>query len=105
MPKKITVIPGDGIGPEVIAQALLVLKQIEKLYGHSFETREALAGGAALDQTGVPLPDETLRLCRESDAVLLGALGGPKWDKNPPGLKPENGLLGSTRRTWAICKP
>ena len=94
MPRKITVIPGDGIGPEVIAQALLVLKQIEKLHGHSFETREALAGGAALDRTGVPLPEETLRLCRESDAVLLGALGGPKWDKNPPGLKPENGLLG-----------
>jgi 3-isopropylmalate dehydrogenase len=94
VPKKITVIPGDGIGKEVIAQALLVLKRIEELYGHIFETREALAGGAALDQTGVPLPEETLRLCRESDAVLLGALGGPQWDANPPGLKPENGLLG-----------
>jgi len=92
--KQITVIPGDGIGKEVIEQALLVLGRIEKLRGHSFKTVEALAGGAALDKTGVPLPGETLSLCRQSDAVLLGALGGPKWENNPPGLKPENGLLG-----------
>ncbi|MEW5977237.1 MAG: 3-isopropylmalate dehydrogenase [Acidobacteriota bacterium] len=94
MKKKVTVIPGDGIGPEVIGQALLVLKRIEQVYGHEFETREALAGGAALDATGGPLPPATLEACRSSDAVLLGALGGPKWDQNPPGLKPENGLLG-----------
>ena len=92
--KRITVIPGDGIGREVVEQALLVLKKIEKVYGHRFEAQEALAGGAALDVAGVPLPAATLDLCRQSHAVLLGALGGPKWDANPPGLKPENGLLG-----------
>ena len=92
--KKITVIPGDGIGTEVVEQALLVLDRIESVYGHRFERQEALAGGAALDATGVPLPAETLEKCKASDAVLLGALGGPKWDGNPPGKKPENGLLG-----------
>ena len=92
--KRITVIPGDGIGREVVEQALLVLKKIEKVYGHRFEAQEALAGGAALDVAGVPLPAVTLDRCRQSHAVLLGALGGPKWDANPPGLKPENGLLG-----------
>ncbi|MCI0418803.1 MAG: 3-isopropylmalate dehydrogenase [Acidobacteria bacterium] len=94
MQKKITVIPGDGIGTEVIEQALLVLDKIEKVYRHRFERQEAVAGGAALDATGVPLPAETLERCKASDAVLLGALGGPKWDSNPPGMKPENGLLG-----------
>ncbi len=91
--KRITVIPGDGIGTEVTEQALLVLKRIERLYGHQFETQQALAGGVAFDSTGTPLPPEALETCRNSDAVLLGALGGPKWDNNPPGLKPENGLL------------
>ena len=94
MQKKITVIPGDGIGTEVVEQALRVLDRIETVYGHRFERQEALAGGAALDATGVPLPAETLEKCKASDAVLLGALGGPKWDNNPPGKKPENGLLG-----------
>ena len=94
MQKKITVIPGDGIGTEVVEQALRVLDRIETVYGHRFERQEALAGGAALDATGVPLPSETLEKCKTSDAVLLGALGGPKWDNNPPGKKPENGLLG-----------
>jgi 3-isopropylmalate dehydrogenase len=92
--KKITVIRGDGIGPEVVEQALRVLDKIERVYGHRFERLEALAGGAALDATGVPLPIETLERCKGSDAVLLGALGGPKWDSNPPGKKPETGLLG-----------
>lgn len=94
MQKKITVIPGDGIGTEVVEQALRVLDKIEAAYGHRFERQEALAGGAALDATGSPLPSETLEKCKASDAVLLGALGGPKWDNNPPGKKPENGLLG-----------
>ena len=94
MQKKITVIPGDGIGIEVVVQALRVLDRIETVYGHRFERQQAVAGGAALDATGVPLPAETLEKCKSSDAVLLGALGGPKWDGNPPGKKPENGLLG-----------
>lgn len=94
MKKSITVIPGDGIGQEVVSGALDVLGAISQKFGHTFEYRNALAGGAALDATGVPLPDETLTLCKESDAVLLGAVGGPKWDSNPQHLKPERALLG-----------
>ena len=90
----ITVIPGDGIGQEVVAGAVKVLETIASKYGHKFSMRQALAGGAALDAAGVPLPEETMASCRDSDAVLLGAVGGPKWDGNPPHLKPEQALLG-----------
>lgn len=91
---KIAVIPGDGIGPEVVKQAIMVLEAIAQKFGHEFEFQEVLMGGAALDAVGVPLPDETLRVCLESDAVLLGAVGGPKWDNLPGHLRPEAGLLG-----------
>lgn len=94
MKKTITVIPGDGIGQEVVAGALQVLEVIAKKFNHAFEYKNALAGGAALDAKGIPLPDETLKMCKESDAVLLGAVGGPKWDSNPQELKPERALLG-----------
>jgi 3-isopropylmalate dehydrogenase len=95
MTRKITVIPGDGIGTEVVAGALKVLAAIEKKFNRSFQYTEALAGGAALDSpAGVPLPDATLEACRQSEAVLLGAVGGPKWDANPQHLKPEQALLG-----------
>lgn len=94
MKKTITVIPGDGIGQEVIASALRVLDVVAKKFNHIFEYKEALAGGAALDATGSPLPDYTLKLAKASDAVLLGAVGGPKWDSNPQHLKPERALLG-----------
>jgi 3-isopropylmalate dehydrogenase len=94
MKKIITVISGDGIGQEVVAGALHVLEVIAKKFNHTFEYKDALAGGAALDAKGIPLPDETLALCKESDAVLLGAVGGPKWDSNPQELKPERALLG-----------
>ncbi|MEW5799700.1 MAG: 3-isopropylmalate dehydrogenase [Bacteroidota bacterium] len=94
MKKIITVIPGDGIGQEVVAGALQVLEVIAKKFSHTFKYKNALAGGAALDATGIPLPDETLKMCKESDAVLLGAVGGPKWDSNPQHLKPERALLG-----------
>lgn len=94
MKKTITVIPGDGIGQEVVAGALHVLGVIAKKFNHTFEYHHALAGGAALDATGIPLPEETLKLARSSDAVLLGAVGGPKWDPNPQHLKPERALLG-----------
>jgi len=90
----ITVIPGDGIGKEVVGGALKVLEAVSKKYKHQFTFKHALAGGAALDAVGIPLPDETLKSCRSSDAVLLGAVGGPKWDDNPPNLKPEQALLG-----------
>jgi len=90
----ITVIPGDGIGQEVVAGAIKVLETVAKKYRHEISLKRALAGGSALDAVGIPLPEETLTMCRESDAVLLGAVGGPKWDNNPPSLKPEQALLG-----------
>lgn len=92
--KKIAVLPGDGIGPEVIAEAEKVLKRTEELFGYRFETEKALFGGIAIDEKGTPLPEETLELCKNADAVLLGAVGGPKWDNNPKELRPETGLLG-----------
>lgn len=92
----LTVLPGDGIGPEVVAQALRVLAATAALYpACGFTTTEALIGGIAIDETGNPLPDETVDSCRASDAVLLGAVGGPKWDSTDPNAKrPEQGLLG-----------
>ena len=90
---KIAVLKGDGIGPEVVDAALKVLDKIGELYNVKFEYKEGLIGGAAIDETGKPLPEETLKLCLESDAVLLGAVGGPKWDNLPQDLKPERGLL------------
>jgi 3-isopropylmalate dehydrogenase len=89
----ITVLPGDGIGPEVTAEAVRVLKALGEKRGHSFEMREALMGGIAIDKTGSALPDETLAQARESDAVLLGAVGGPKWDDPKAKVRPEQGLL------------
>jgi 3-isopropylmalate dehydrogenase len=89
----IAVLPGDGIGPEVVAQTTLVLAEVAKRWGHTFETREALIGGCAIDQTGTALPAETLEICRGADAVLLGAVGGPKWDDPRAKVRPEQGLL------------
>lgn len=89
----ITVLPGDGIGPEIIAQAVDVIKEAGRICGHEFILSEALMGGCAIDSTGSPLPDETLQMCRASDAVLLGAVGGPKWDSLPGDKRPEAGLL------------
>ncbi|MDR1692442.1 MAG: 3-isopropylmalate dehydrogenase [Oscillospiraceae bacterium] len=94
MTAKITVIPGDGIGPEITREAVLTLQAAAERFGHTFAFTEALMGGIAIDQTGVPLPDGTVSLCRESDAVLLGAVGGPKWESLPGHLRPEAGLLG-----------
>ncbi len=94
MNKTITVIPGDGIGQEVVAGAVKVLEVVGEKFHHQFHFTNVLAGGSALDTVGVPLPEETLKSCRASDAVLLGAVGGPKWDNNPPHLKPEQALLG-----------
>jgi len=89
----IAVLGGDGIGPEVVAQGVRVLQAVAARGGHRFELQEALLGGVAMDQTGSPLPAETLSLCRSADAVLLGAVGGPKWDPHAP-VRPEQGLLG-----------
>jgi 3-isopropylmalate dehydrogenase len=91
--KKIIVFPGDGIGPEVTAQAMRVLTKIAKLYKFDFQVEEALAGGASIDKHGVPLTPEALLKAQESDAVFLGAVGGPKWDSLPSEKRPEKGLL------------
>lgn len=91
---KIAVIPGDGIGPEVIKQAYKVLNKVADVYTLDFTYKEVLMGGTAIDKTGVPLPEATLEECLNSDAVLLGAVGGEKWDNIPGHLRPEAGLLG-----------
>ena len=89
----IAVLPGDGVGPEVIAEGVKVLHVITELYDLRFTLRYGLVGGAAIDATGDPLPEATLQLCRESDAVLFGSVGGPKWDALPADKRPERGLL------------
>ncbi|NPA58536.1 MAG: 3-isopropylmalate dehydrogenase [Aquificae bacterium] len=91
---KILLLPGDGIGPEIMEAAVKVLEAVSKKYDVQFEFQEGLIGGAAIDQTGSPLPEETLKMAKESDAVLLAAVGGEKWDDLPTDKRPEKGLLG-----------
>lgn len=94
MNKKIAVLPGDGIGPEVVEQAVEVLKKIAQKFDHTFEFKEGLIGASAIEKTGLPLPEETLKLCQDSDAVLFGAIGDPKYDNDPTAkIRPEQGLL------------
>ena len=93
MTYRIAVLPGDGVGPEVVAQGVKVLRALEGPFNIRCELQEGLAGGAALDATGDPLPEATLQLCRDSQAVLFGSVGGPKWDDLPPEKRPERGLL------------
>jgi 3-isopropylmalate dehydrogenase len=104
---RIAVLPGDGIGPEVIAQAVRVLHAIGERFGHRFLCDSFPIGGTALRLTGVPLPPETLDGCLQSDAVLLGAVGAPEFDKNPPHLKPETALLQLRQQlnTYANLRP
>ena len=90
---KILILPGDGIGPEVVAEALRVLRAADRRFGLGLELSEGLLGGAAIDACGKPLPDETLAKARAADAILLGAVGGPKWDNIERALRPEKGLL------------
>ena len=94
MKKHICVMPGDGIGPEIVEEALRLLNAAAKKFGHEFSTEEALIGGSAIDATGTPLPEATVEACKKADAVLLGAVGGPKWDTLDPAIRPEKGLLG-----------
>jgi len=91
---RITLLPGDGIGPEIMAVAVEVLKVVGNRFDIQFQFQTALIGGAAIDATGEPLPAATLDMCRDSDAVLLAAIGGYKWDSLPSNLRPEAGLLG-----------
>jgi len=90
----ICVMPGDGIGPEIVAEAVKVMKAAGKKFGLDFSFGEALIGGAAIDATGGPLPEATIAACKSADAVLLGAVGGPQWDTLDPAIRPEKGLLG-----------
>jgi len=90
----IAVVAGDGIGPEVVGQAVRVLEAVARKHGHTFHFPEALVGGCAIDRYGTALPDESLALCRAADAVLFGAVGGPKWDDPTAPVRPEQGLLG-----------
>jgi 3-isopropylmalate dehydrogenase len=90
----LTVLAGDGVGPEIAAQALRVLDAVAGICGFTVKTTQTLIGGAAIDATGEPLPEVTITQCKESDAVLLGAVGGEKWDTLPPVQRPEKGLLG-----------
>ncbi|MEW8182362.1 MAG: 3-isopropylmalate dehydrogenase [Candidatus Thiodiazotropha endolucinida] len=94
MSKNILVLPGDGIGPEIVSEAVKVLAVLRDDFGLDVDLDEALVGGAAIDATGGPLPDATLDLAREVDAILLGAVGGPKWEALDISIRPEKGLLG-----------
>ena len=93
----VAVLPGDGIGPEVTTEAVQVLEAVGQRFGHEFQFSYGLLGGCAIDAAGNPLPAETVMLCQASDAVLLGAVGGPKWDDPTASMRPEQGLLGIRR--------
>ena len=97
MNKKITVLAGDGIGPEIVAEAIKVLDKIGEKYNHTFEYTPVLIGGCSIDKYGVPITDEGMQKCKEADSVLLGAVGGPKWDSCPPAIRPEKALLAVRR--------
>jgi len=107
MKAKITLLPGDGIGPEVVASAVDVLKAVATKYGHDFSFDEQLIGGAAIDAHGDPLPPATVASCQSADAVLLGAVGGPKWSDPNAKVRPEQGLLAlrATLGVYANLRP
>src|SRR5512146_1331585 len=94
MEATIVALPGDGIGPEVTAEGVRVLQKVADRFHHQFEFRGHLIGGSAMDAVGTPLPEATLAACRTANAVLLGAVGGPKWDNPRASVRPEQGLLG-----------
>lgn len=97
MEKKITVLAGDGIGPEIVAEAIKVLDKIADKFGHVFDYTYVDIGGCSIDKFGVPITDEGMQKCKEADSVLLGAVGGPKWDNCPPAIRPEKALLAVRR--------
>lgn len=98
----IAVLPGDGIGPEVMEQAIRILNKVSDIYGFEFEHEFADIGGAAIDNLGSALPDSTLRLCEQSDAILFGSVGGPKWESLPPAEQPERGALLPLRKHFGL---
>lgn len=107
MAKHIVLLPGDGIGPEIIDSTQDVLIHLSNKFNHTFTFEKQEIGGSAIDLYGTPLPDQTVAACKDADAVLLGAVGGPKWDENPSHLRPEKGLLGirKTLDLYANLRP
>ena len=107
MAKTIAILPGDGIGPEIIAEAVKVLETLQKSVNLDVHLQQALVGGAAIDATGHPLPTDTLELAKKADAILLGAVGGPKWESLDIAIRPEKGLLGlrSELKLFANLRP
>ena len=104
MHKNIAVLAGDGIGPEIITEAIKVLQAVAKKYHHSFTYEHALIGAVAIDKTGNPLPDKTLEICKSSDAILFGAIGDPKYDNDPNAkVRPEQGLLSLRKAFNLFC--
>ena len=104
MHKNIAVLAGDGIGPEIITEAIKVLQAIEKKYNHSFSFEHALIGAIAIDKTGNPLPEKTIEICESSDAILFGAIGDPKYDNDPNArVRPEQGLLALRKTLNLYC--
>ena len=99
--RRVAVIPGDGIGREVISEAVRVLAEIDRRYELGLEFEEGIAGGGAIDAVGHPIPEKTVDLCRRSEAILLGACGGPKWDRGPRELRPEQALF-TLRKTFGL---
>ncbi len=102
---KIALIRGDGIGPEVVGEAVKVLEAVGQKFGHSFTYEEVLLGGCATDAVGKSYPDGTAEKCRACDAVLLGAVGGPKWGSDKPAeQRPETALLAIRKGSWPVCQ-
>ena len=102
MKNRIAVLPGDGIGPEIMKEGMKILDAVAESFDHVFEYREALVGGSAYDQSGHPLPDETRKICDSADAIYFGAVGGPKWEALPADLTPERGALLPLRSIYGL---
>ena len=103
MKMRIALVPGDGIGPDIVAEAVKVLGEVGTKFGHKFDFSFYLAGGTAIDSVGTPLPESTLLGCQDADAVLLGAVGGPKWDHLGGEMRPEKALLGLRGGLGLFC--
>ena len=99
---KIAVLAGDGIGPEVMREALKVLEVVQKKYDFTLEYSEKLVGGCAIDAFGTPLPDDTMQACKQADAILFGSVGGPKWNHLPTAKRPEAGALLPLRKEFKL---
>ena len=105
MEYNIAVVKGDGIGPEIVTEAMKVLDKVGEKFGHTFHYQEVLAGGCSIDANGVPLTEETIEICKNADSVLLGAVGGPKWDEVPSGKASGKGAARPALGARPVCQP